>query len=58
MLADRLAYCRFSYLVKLERSPQPNVPQWQPAAPGSDWPLAIRVEMAPLESESLADCSQ
>jgi hypothetical protein len=51
VLADRLAYCRFSYLVKLERSPQPNVPQWVQASPGSTWPLAIRVEMAPLNPD-------
>jgi hypothetical protein len=51
VLADRLAYCRFSYLVKLNQGPQPSVPKWQPAAPGSGWPLAMRVEMAPLESD-------
>ena len=49
VLADRLAFCRFSYLVSLNPGGQPAAPKWQPAAPGSAWPLAIRVEMAPLE---------
>jgi prepilin-type N-terminal cleavage/methylation domain-containing protein len=50
VLADHLAYCRFSYLV-----PKPEEPfqAWMP-----DWitrdrlPLGIRIEMAPLESNS------
>jgi general secretion pathway protein J len=48
VLADRLAYCRFSYLQPL------NVPPYQVWR--SDWvlwqvlPLAIRIEMAPLEA--------
>jgi prepilin-type N-terminal cleavage/methylation domain-containing protein len=50
VLADRLAYCRFSYLVKSNRPDQP-VPKWTNAAPGSTWPLAIRVEMAPFQPD-------
>jgi hypothetical protein len=48
VLADRLAYCRFSYLLKV---PQKGalVDKWLQAAPSVGWPLAIRVEMAPLE---------
>jgi prepilin-type N-terminal cleavage/methylation domain-containing protein len=48
VLADRLAYCRFSYL---EAHPQPPLRVWRP-----DWvdslnlPLAIRIEMAPLDT--------
>lgn len=48
VLADRLAYCRFSYLAKI-RPAILTAPTWLPAAPGGGWPLAIRVEMAPLE---------
>jgi len=48
VLADRLAYCRFSYLAKPRPIPQMS-PTWLPAAPGGGWPLAIRVEMAPLD---------
>ena len=51
VLADRLAYCRFAYLVKTNRGDQPSGPRWMAAAPGSMWPLAIRVEMAPLEPD-------
>jgi hypothetical protein len=52
VLADRLAYCKFSYLVKNTRPGQPAaVPTWLPAAPSGGWPLAIRVAMAPLERD-------
>jgi len=49
VLADRLAYCRFSYLVK----PKPLEPAlvWMASAPSSGWPRAIRVEMAPVEPD-------
>ena len=47
VLADRLSYCRFSYLVKPPNPTQP--PKWMPAMGGSVWPLAIRIEMAPME---------
>jgi hypothetical protein len=48
VLADRLAFCRFSYL---EPRPQAPFQIWRP-----DWvqpqllPLAVRIEMAPLDS--------
>jgi prepilin-type N-terminal cleavage/methylation domain-containing protein len=50
VLADRLAFCRFSYLEPLYVAPFQN---WRP-----DWvqpgrlPLGIRIEMAPLDSTS------
>lgn len=50
VLADRLAYCRFSYL---EARPQPPLRVWR-----ADWvdpsrlPVAVRVEMAPLDPKT------
>ena len=51
VLADRLAYCKFWYLVKSTRADQPITTKWLPSAPAGNWPLAIRVEMAPLERD-------
>lgn len=50
VLADHLAYCRFWYLVKLNRADQP-LPKWLPIAPPGMWPRAIRVEMAPMKAD-------
>lgn len=48
VLADRLAYCRFSYLGLL---PGTLLEQWKPAwVPMNQWPLAIRIEMASLDN--------
>jgi prepilin-type N-terminal cleavage/methylation domain-containing protein len=50
VLADRLAFCRFSYLQPLQQAP---FQIWRP-----DWvqpqrlPLGIRIEMAPLDASS------
>ena len=50
VLADRLAYCRFSWLAPLPRAP---FQQWRP-----DWvlpglaPFAVRIEMAPLDTSA------
>ncbi len=50
VLADRLAFCRFSYL---EPRPTPPFQLWRP-----DWvrpyqlPLGIRIEMAPLDAQA------
>ncbi len=50
ILADRLAYCRFSFL---EALPAPPFRRWRP-----DWvngqflPLGIRIEMAPLSTSA------
>ena len=55
VLADQLAYCRFSYLVTPAgppRQPQFQPPQWMPNATGTGWPVAIRVEMAPLQANA------
>jgi hypothetical protein len=49
VLADRLAYCRFSYLMQLDPSAPPV---WQPLWKGTGWPLAVRIEMAPLIADS------
>jgi hypothetical protein len=49
VLADRLAFCRFSYL-----GPVPGTPleQWRPAWLVADrWPLGIRMEMASLDTD-------
>jgi len=53
VLADRLAFCHFSYLEPLQVAP---FQRWRP-----DWvlpqilPLAVRIEMAPLDSGSQVD---
>ena len=47
VLADKLAYCRFRFMA-LPRSPlEPRV--WAPIWAEKGWPIAIRVEMAPLD---------
>ena len=51
VLADRLAYCKFSYLIKSPRADQPQTPKWLTVAPAGGWPLAVRVDMAPLERD-------
>jgi len=48
VLADRLAYCRFSYR---ETPPPPAPPRWIPRWVQTQWPRAIRIEMAPLEPD-------
>ncbi len=45
VLADKLAWCRFSYL---EPARPPLLERWRPDWVLPRWPLAIRVEMAPL----------
>ena len=47
VLADKLAYCRFRYLTPGERPG--DAATWHPEWARKGWPLAIRVEMAPLE---------
>jgi hypothetical protein len=47
VLADKLAFCRFTYLsIPLEEIPRP---EWVPKFEGHTWPRAVRIEMAPLE---------
>lgn len=45
VLADKLAWCRFAYL---EPAKPPVDQRWRPNWVLPQWPLAIRVEMAPL----------
>jgi prepilin-type N-terminal cleavage/methylation domain-containing protein len=50
VLADKLAYCRFSYF-----SPAPGLyepPAWRPNWAAKGWPLAVRIEMAPLAPDA------
>jgi hypothetical protein len=46
VLADKLAWCRFSYL---ERVKPPDFDQWLTEWTLRGWPAGIRVEMAPME---------
>jgi prepilin-type N-terminal cleavage/methylation domain-containing protein len=49
VLADRLAFCRFTYLQPLPMPPfQVWRPDWQPPR----LPLGIRIEMAPLDAQA------
>jgi prepilin-type N-terminal cleavage/methylation domain-containing protein len=48
VLADRLAYCRFSYR---ETLPLPLLDRWLPVWLRPTWPTAVRIEMAPLEAD-------
>jgi prepilin-type N-terminal cleavage/methylation domain-containing protein len=48
VLADNLAYCRFGYLSPVRDPKEP--PAWMPGWKlPSAWPLAVRIDMAPLE---------
>jgi general secretion pathway protein J len=50
VLADKLAYCRFSFLAAAK---DPNAPpSWVQKWNTQTWPLAVRVEMAPLEADA------
>jgi prepilin-type N-terminal cleavage/methylation domain-containing protein len=49
VLADKLAFCRFVYLWPAKLPVDP--PVWSPVALASGWPLAIRVEMGPLQPD-------
>jgi hypothetical protein len=50
VLADKLAFCRFTFL---EQPPDVNAPlEWVPRFAGDDWPRAVRIEMAPLEPDA------
>jgi len=46
VLADKLAWCRFSYL---EPKPPPQLERWRPQWVLPRWPMGVRVEMAPIE---------
>ncbi|MEI9976509.1 MAG: prepilin-type N-terminal cleavage/methylation domain-containing protein, partial [Ignavibacteriota bacterium] len=49
VLADKLAYCRFSYYVPSDAMYGP--PAWQPAWASKGWPLAVRIEMGPSTAD-------
>jgi len=50
VLADSLAFCRFSYLAP---APPPVAnPQWLGSWMLPKWPLAVRVEMAPFHDDA------
>jgi prepilin-type N-terminal cleavage/methylation domain-containing protein len=52
VLADRLAFCRFLYLWPAIDPTQPQAqPVWSSSSSGLGWPIAIRIEMAPLETD-------
>jgi prepilin-type N-terminal cleavage/methylation domain-containing protein len=48
VLADKLAYCRFSYRRK---RPPPVFEEWSNVWPYQEWPSAVKVDMAPLEPD-------
>jgi hypothetical protein len=50
VLADNLAFCRFSYLAPA--APPSPAPQWIGSWMLPKWPLAIRVDMAPFHDDA------
>jgi hypothetical protein len=51
VLADMLAFCRFTYLWNLPKPDPAHPVAWSPTPAGPGWPLAVRVEMAPLAAD-------
>jgi len=49
VIADRLAYCRFSYRAVDPESPRPG--PWGPEWTAPILPAGVRIEMAPLEAD-------
>ena len=50
VLADKLEFCRFSFLTP---NRQPSLPPaWQPSWSRPGWPRGVRIEMAPLQLDS------
>jgi general secretion pathway protein J len=49
VLADKLAYCRFSYLTPPAEPNHP--PLWLPVWAAAMWPAGVRVDMAPLDPD-------
>jgi hypothetical protein len=49
VLADKLAFCRFSYYTPAIAINDP--PAWQPNWAAKGWPLAVRIEMAPASAD-------
>jgi len=50
VLADKLAYCRFSYYTPSNLLYGPP-PSWQPTWASKGWPMAVRIEMAPESAD-------
>ena len=50
VLADKLAFCRFSYLARPKDMTLPAI--WGPLFQSTTWPQAVRVEMAPLQPDA------
>jgi hypothetical protein len=49
VLADKLRFCRFSFLTP---DPRPFLPPlWKPAWSMPGWPRGVRIEMAPLQAD-------
>jgi prepilin-type N-terminal cleavage/methylation domain-containing protein len=51
ILADELAFCRFSYLTPLP-PPAPVLEEWRPHWTMARWPLGVRIEMAPFADDA------
>ncbi len=50
VLADQLAYCRFRYFTQL---PDPKLPPvWRERWARPGWPLAVAIDMAPIERDA------
>jgi hypothetical protein len=51
VLADKLAFCRFTYLSPAV--PPAPMPQWVGMWMGPKWPMAVRVDMEPLGDDAV-----
>jgi hypothetical protein len=51
VLADKLEFCRFSYLWQPPKFDPEHPVVWSPVALNTGWPIAVRVEMAPLQPD-------
>jgi prepilin-type N-terminal cleavage/methylation domain-containing protein len=51
VLADKLEFCRFSFLTFDPRQPL-TPPVWKPSWSMPGWPRGVRIEMAPLQADS------
>lgn len=51
VLADKLSFCRFNYLWANPKNDPEHPVFWSPTALNTEWPLAVRVEMAPLAAD-------
>jgi hypothetical protein len=49
VLADKLAFCRFTYAT--QKDDMLEHPVWAPIFTGRTWPVAVRIQMAPMEPD-------